>query len=406
MRGSKDRINTSHVGSLPRPDDLIKANQARELGENSNEQAFQALLQSSVTDIVKRQREAGISIPNDGEFGKSMGQAVNYRAWLSYIFIRLDGLEVPAKGTPEPPPRTPRADEFIPVDLMERRDRAKFMRAYTNPEQPISTGPQRPPRPVCTGPVKYNGHAAIKADIAHFKAAMAANGVEEGFMSSIGPGSASRVGNAYYKTDEEFMFACADALHEEYKAIVDAGIVLQIDDPSIADNWDAIVPEPSVDQYKKFTMVRVEALNQALKGIPQDRVRFHLCWGSWHGPHVTDIPLRGIVDVALQIKCQAYSFEAANVRHEHEWSVWRDVKLPDDKLILPGIVSHATNVVEHPDLVAERIGRFAEVVGKERVIASTDCGLGGRIPPDIAWAKLEALAQGAEIASKRLWGQR
>src|SRR6185437_4295091 len=172
--------------------------------------------------------EAGISIPNDGEFGKSMGQAVNYRAWLSYIFNRLDGLEVPAKGTPEPPPRKARAHEFIPVDLMERRDRAKFMRAYTNPEQPISTGPQRPPRPVCTGPAKYNGHAAIKADIAHFKAAMAANGVEEGFMSSIGTGSASRVGNAYYKTDEEFMFACADALHEEYKAIVDAGIVLQI----------------------------------------------------------------------------------------------------------------------------------------------------------------------------------
>ena len=202
------------------------------------------------------------------------------------------------------------------------------------------------------------------------------------------------------------MFACADALREEYKAIVDAGIILQIDDPSIADNWDAIVPEPSVEQYKKFTMVRIAALNQALEGLPQDRIRFHLCWGSWHGPHVTDIPMQDIIGLALQIKCQGYSFEAANVRHEHEWSVWRDVKLPDDKLIFPGIVSHATNVVEHPQLVAERIGRFADVVGKERVIASTDCGLGGRIHADIAWAKLEALAQGADIASQRLWGKR
>jgi 5-methyltetrahydropteroyltriglutamate--homocysteine methyltransferase len=403
MRGSKDSIITSHVGSLPRPDDLIKANHDREQGTGSDEQAFQALLQSSVSDIVKRQRQTGITVPNDGEFGKSMGHPVNYRAWLSYIFLRLDGFEFPAQGTPEPPARKARPDDLIPVDLMHRRDRAKFIRAYADPDYPISTGPHRPARPVCTGPVKYTGQAAIKADIARFKTAMAANGVEEGFMSSIGPGSASRVGNVYYKSDEAFMFACADALHEEYKAIVDAGLILQIDDPSIADNWDAIVPEPSVEQYKKFTMARVDALNHALKGIPADRVRFHLCWGSWHGPHVTDIPLRDIAGVALQIRCQGYSFEAANVRHEHEWSVWRDVKLPDDKLILPGIVSHATNVVEHPELVAERIGRFADVVGKERVIASTDCGLGGRIHADIAWAKLEALAQGAAIASKRLW---
>jgi 5-methyltetrahydropteroyltriglutamate--homocysteine methyltransferase len=352
---------------------------------------------------VKRQHDTGIAVPNDGEFGKSMGQQVNYRAWLSYIFHRFDGIEVPAGGHVDAPPRKAREDELAPVDLMERRDRAKFLRAYTDPEHPISTGPKRPPRPVCTGPVKYKGHTAIKADVAHFKGALEANGISEGFMSSIGPGSASRVGNLYYKSDEEFMFACANALHEEYKAIIDAGIVLQIDDPSIADNWDAIVPEPSLDAYNKFTAVRVEALNHALKGLPQDRIRFHLCWGSWHGPHVTDIPMRDIVGQMLQIKCQGYSFEAANVRHEHEWSIWREVKLPDDKIVLPGIVSHATNVVEHPDLVAERIGRFADVVGRERVIASTDCGLGGRIHPDIAWAKLEALAHGAAIATKRLW---
>ena len=222
-------------------------------------------------------------------------------------------------------------------------------------------------------------------------------------MSSIGPGSASRVGNLYYRSDEEFMFACADALHEEYKAIVDAGLVLQIDDPSIADNWDAIVPEPSLKQYSKFTMVRVEALNQALRGLPQDRIRFHLCWGSWHGPHVTDIPMRNIVDLMLKIKCQGYSFEAANVRHEHEWSVWREVKLPDDKIVLPGVVSHATNVVEHPDLVAERIGRFADLLARsaslpQRIAASEDVSI-----PTSRGRSWKLFRKGAAIATKRLW---
>ena len=407
MRDSRERIITSHVGSLPRPDDLLAANHARESGVDGrvgrDEAAFQQLLRSSVSDIVKRQQQVGIAVPNDGEFGKSMGHPVNYRAWLSYIFHRLDGLEVPTGGSPDAPARKARADELVPVDLQDRRDRIKFIRAYTDPDVPISTGPRRPARAVCTGPVRYRGHSAIRADIANLRTAMAAHGISEAFMSAIGPGSASRVGNLHYRTDEEFMFACADALHEEYQAIVDAGLILQIDDPSIAENWDAIVPEPPLEQYRQFTMVRIEALNQALKGLPQDRIRLHLCWGSWHGPHVTDIPLRHIVDLALRVRCQGYSFEAANARHEHEWSVWRDVKLPDDKIIIPGIVSHATHVVEHPELVADRIGRFADVVGRERVIASTDCGLGGRIHADIAWAKLEALAQGAELASRRLW---
>jgi 5-methyltetrahydropteroyltriglutamate--homocysteine methyltransferase len=405
MRASRDGVITSHVGSLPRPDELIEANRAREQGSTTDEQAFQKILQSSVSEIVKRQKQAGISITNDGEFGKSMGQRVNYRAWLNYIYHRVDGLEIPPPGGAEPPPRKKHPGELIPVDLMDRRDRKQFIRAYTDPDHPISTGPGRPPRPVCVAPMKYNGHAAIKSDVEHFKSALVANSITEGFMSSIGPGSACRMGNVYYKSDEDFMFAWADVLHEEYKAIIEGGMILQIDDPSIADNWDAIVPEPSVEAYEKFTMVRVEALNHALRGLPPDRIRFHLCWGSWHGPHVTDIPMRDIVKVMLKVKSQGYSFEAANVRHEHEWNVWREVKLPDDKIILPGIVSHATNVVEHPDLVAERICRFADVVGKERVIASTDCGLGGRIHPDIAWAKLETLAQGAEIATKRLWGK-
>jgi len=222
-------------------------------------------------------------------------------------------------------------------------------------------------------------------------------------MTSVAPASCSRIGNTYYRTEEEFLYACAEAMREEYRAIVDAGLVLQLDDPAIAENWDQINPQPTVEEYQKFTMLRVEALNHAIRGLPKDRVRFHLCWGSWHGPHVTDIPMRDIVEIMLKIDCGAYSFEAGNVRHEHEWKVWRDVKLPDDKLILPGVVSHATNVVEHPELVADRITRFADLVGRERVIASTDCGLGGRIHPDIAWAKLETLAQGAALATKQLW---
>ena len=401
MKGSRDRIITSHVGSLPRPDALIEANAKREASSATDERAFQELLQSCVTGVVARQKEAGVDIPNDGEFGKSMGQRVNYRAWLSYSFNRLSGLEILDKPVP---PRPSGPHDLVLQGLVKRRDRARFINAYTDPESGISIGRDFT-RPVCTGPVKYIGKDAVQADIAHFKAALKNNGVEEGFMTSIAPGSASRLGNAYYKTDDEFLFACADAMREEYIAILDAGLILQLDDPSIAENWDQIVPEPSVEAYRRFTAVRIEALNHAISGLPADRIRFHLCWGSWHGPHVTDLPMRDIVDLMLTVKCQAYSFEAANARHEHEWSVWRDVKLPDDKLILPGIVSHATNVVEHPDLVAERIVRFANIVGRERVIASTDCGLGGRLHPEIAWAKLETLAQGAQIASRQLWAR-
>ena len=400
MRGSRDRIITSHVGSLPRPENLIEANRLRDQNPAADEKRFQDLLQQSVSDIVRKQKDLGIDVPNDGEFGKSMGSRVNYRAWLSYSFYRLAGLAF--DQTVSAPPRPARPGELVIARFDQRRDRTKFAAAYADPEFGISMGPAYA-RPVCVGPVSYCGHDAIKADIARFKVALAAGGLDEGFMSAIGPGSASRLGNVYYKSDDEFMFACAEAMREEYKAIVDAGLVLQIDDPAIAESWDQIVPEPSVADYRKFTMMRVEALNHALRGLPRDRIRFHLCWGSWHGPHVTDLPMRDVIDAMLAINCQAYSFEAGNVRHEHEWSIWREAKLPDDKLILPGVVSHATNVVEHPDLVAERIVRFANVVGRERVIASTDCGLGGRIHPDIAWAKLESLAEGSLRASKQLW---
>jgi 5-methyltetrahydropteroyltriglutamate--homocysteine methyltransferase len=394
MRASRDRILTSHAGSLPRPD---------ESGAAGDERAFQERLRAAVGDVVRRQRKVGVDVPGDGEFGKSMGHRVNYRAWWSYSFQRLGGLELGTAGLYDMPPVRSRPGQVVLTSFADRRDRLRFAAAYADPDSGITTGPRAPLWPVCVGPLTYTGQAAIGADIAGFKAALAAAGVEEGFMTSIAPGSASRIANRYYKTDEELLFACADALREEYRAIVDAGLVLQLDDPAIAENWDMVNPEPTAEDYRKFSMVRVEALNHAIRGLPEDRIRFHLCWGSWHGPHTTDIPLRDIVEVMLAVRCRAYSFEAGNVRHEHEWRVWRDVTLPDGKLILPGVVSHATNVVEHPELVADRIARFASLVGRERVIASTDCGLGGRVHPQIAWAKLEALAQGAALASRALW---
>lgn len=403
MRGSSTHILTSHAGSLPRPEALIEANRARAAGEASDEQAFQVQLRAAVTDVVEQQKELGIDVPGDGEFGKAMGHKINYGAWWSYSFQRLGGLELTEGSLWDVPPRRRKPGEVVLTSFGDRRDRERFRTAYTDPESGVSTGPRPTRFPVCTGPLTYTGHAAIAADIANFKAGLAAAGMVEGFMTSVAPGSASRIGNRHYKTDEEFLFACADAMREEYKTIVDAGLILQLDDPAIAENWDMINPEPTVEEYRKFSMRRVEALNHAIRGLPRERIRFHLCWGSWHGPHTTDIPMRDIVEVMLAVECQAYSFEAGNVRHEHEWRVWQEVKLPDDKLILPGVVSHATNVVEHPELVAERILRFANLVGRERVIAATDCGLGGRVHPQIAWAKLETLAQGAALASRQLW---
>lgn len=400
MRKSTDRILTSHAGSLPRPDDLIEANAQREAGK-VDEAAFQKKLTQSVSDVVKRQVEAGITVPGDGEYGKSMGSKINYRSWWSYSFTRLDGLKIENVDRDAMPVHRSVPGKIVLSTFADRRDRMRFAAAYSDPESGITTGPKLATWPFAVAPVKYVGHAAIAADIANFKAALAANGVSEGFMTSIGPASCARVGNRHYKTDDEFVFACADAMREEYKAIVDAGLVLQIDDPAIAENFDQINPAPSYEDYRRFTEPKIEALNHALKGLPQDRIRFHLCWGSWHGPHMTDIPMKEIIGSMLKINAGAYSFEAGNVRHEHEWAVWKETKLPSDRLILPGVVSHATNVVEHPELVAERIGRFTSLVGKERVIASTDCGLGGRVHRDIAWAKLETLAQGAAIASKQ-----
>jgi 5-methyltetrahydropteroyltriglutamate--homocysteine methyltransferase len=402
MRNSSTHILTSHAGSLPRPQDLLDANRARKEGKGGDEQAFRDQLRAATVEVVRQQKEIGIDVPGDGEFGKAMNYSVNYGAWWGYAFQRLSGLQLSAQ-TPDTPPRQAGAAGIALSAMLDRRDRKKFAAAYADPESGIYMGPERLAIPVCTGPVNYTGQAAIQSDIANMKAALAAAGVEEGFMSSVAPGSAARMANQYYRTDDEFLTAAADAMREEYKAIVDAGLVLQLDDPLVAEGWDQINPAPSVADYRKYAMRWVEALNHAIRGLPPDRIRFHLCWGSWHGPHTTDIDMADIVEVMLAVKCQAYSFEAGNVRHEHEWKVWEEVKLPDDKIILPGVVSHATNVVEHPELVADRIERFAKRVGRERVIAATDCGLGGRVHAQIAWAKLESLARGAELASKRLW---
>jgi 5-methyltetrahydropteroyltriglutamate--homocysteine methyltransferase len=403
MRASSDRILTSHAGSLPRPDALIEANRAREAGEATDERAFHQTLRTAVGDVVRRQKEHGIDVPGDGEFGKSVGNRVNYGAWWNYVFLRLGGLKLDGPSLDHMTPREARPGEIVLLNAGRRRDRMRFAAAYADRESGVFMGPRPTIGPICVGPLSYTGHAALRADIANFKVALAGAGVEEGFMTSVAPGSAYRIPNRHYRSDEEFLYAWAEAMREEYKAILDAGLILQLDDPATATGWDMINPEPDLEDYKKFTMVRVEALNHALRGLPQDRIRFHLCWGSWHGPHTTDIPMRDIIDVMLRVNAGAYSFEAGNVRHEHEWKVWQEVKLPEDKIILPGVVSHATNVVEHPDLVAERILRFTNVVGRDRVIASTDCGLGGRVHPDIAWAKLEALAQGAALASHQLW---
>jgi 5-methyltetrahydropteroyltriglutamate--homocysteine methyltransferase len=403
MKTSSDHILTTHVGSLPRPDELIEANRARETGLATDDRPLAGKLQEAVSDVVARQRQLGVDVPGDGEFGKATVHRVNYGAWWNYAFSRLGGLELSGPALDARPPQQSRPGEIVLNSAAYRRDRVRFAAAYADRESGVWMGPRPTTGPVCVGPLSYTGHDAIKTDIANFKAALSNAGVEEGFMTAVAPGSAYRIPNQYYKSDEEFLYAWAEAMREEYKAIVDAGLILQLDDPATATGWDMIDPEPNVEEYRKFTMARIEALNHALRGLPQDRIRFHLCWGSWHGPHTTDIPLRDIVGVMLAVNAGAYSFEAGNVRHAHEWKVWQDVKLPEGKLILPGVVSHATNVVEHPELVAERIVRFANLVGRERVIASTDCGLGGRIHPQIAWAKLEALVAGAALATRQLW---
>jgi 5-methyltetrahydropteroyltriglutamate--homocysteine methyltransferase len=280
MRASRDRILTTHVGSLPRPDGLIEANRAREAGEAVDEAGFQQTLRGAVGDVVRQQKEFGVDIPGDGEFGKSMGHRVNYGAWWSYAFRRLGGLEFGAPGTYGVSPRRSRPGEIVLTSQDDRRDRQRFAAAYGDRESGVYMGPRPATGPVCTGKLSYIGQAALAADIANFTAALAAAGVAEGFMTAVAPGTAYRIGNVFYQDDEEFLYDCAEAMREEYKAIVDAGLILQLDDPSTATGWDMITPEPDAAEYRRFTMVRIAALNHALRGLAPERIRYHLCWGS------------------------------------------------------------------------------------------------------------------------------
>jgi 5-methyltetrahydropteroyltriglutamate--homocysteine methyltransferase len=405
MRLSEHRILTTHVGSLSRPADLLAANLARAQGQPLDDATYGRTYAAAVAGVVKRQHEVGIDVPNDGEFGKPMSQSYDYSPWWTYASARLDGF-TPPEQVPASAHRKSSVADITLAGFGNRRDWQKFSEFYQDPSSGLTgSAPTRrnARRPVCTGPITYKGQAATEADIDNLKAAMAANGIAEGFMTSVSPASFARTEDVHYKTEEDYVFGAADAMREEYKMIVDAGLVLQIDDPCLTDTWDNINPEPPLAEYKKFANVRIDALNHALRGLPQDRIRYHFCWGSWHGPHTTDIPLQDVVDVMLRVNAGAYSVEAGNVRHEHEWRVWEGGMLPEGKLLIPGVVSHATNVVEHPRLVADRIVKYAGIVGRDNVIAGTDCGLGGRIHPQIAWAKLQSLAEGAALASKELW---
>jgi 5-methyltetrahydropteroyltriglutamate--homocysteine methyltransferase len=378
MLGSKDRIVTSHAGSLPRPPELLEMNRAKQRGEAVDEAKRAELVRQGVHDIVRQQLDAGLDSINDGEFSKTV--------FLDYA-NRMSGFE------PAP---------YTASSTYRRRNMIEFQ-DFFNELYPGRGGIGMQPN--CVGPITYIGQDAIKSDIDNFKAAMSGLNVPEAFLPAIAPGTFGRGSNQYYKTEEEFLFAIGEAMHDEYKAVIDAGFVLQLDDPGLPDTWDAIIPEPSIEEYRKFAQMRIEALNHGLRGLPEDRIRYHICWGSWHGPHTNDIPLEDIIDLMLMVNAGSYSLEAANARHEHEWRVWEDTKLPDGKLLMPGVVSHATNVVEHPRLVADRLIRYANIVGKENVIAGTDCGMGGRVHPSIAWAKFKALREGADLASKELWAK-
>ncbi len=393
MKRSSNRILTTHVGSLIRPSRLLELVRAKENGDAAGAQAYDRCLKESVADAVRRQAQAGIDVVNDGEFGKST-------SWSLYALKRVSGFEMR--------PVKPGADPFA-----RGADRERFKDFYAELEGGNNRTWSNVTRQeaICVAPVQYTGLAELQHDIDNLKAALQDVHVEEAFLPVAAPSSAiPDRKNEYYRNDEELVIALAEALRTEYRAIVDAGFLLQLDDARAAVTYDRMVPPASFEDYYRWVGRHVDVLNHALEGIPEDRVRYHVCWGSWPGPHTTDVPLRKIVDLILKVRAGAYLIEAANPRHEHEWRVWKDVKLPEGKILAPGVVSHGTNVVEHPELVAERLLRFTSVVGRENVIASTDCGFAQeqfnrRVHPSIMWAKLEAMAEGARIASEELWGR-
>jgi 5-methyltetrahydropteroyltriglutamate--homocysteine methyltransferase len=393
MKRSDSRILTTHTGSLPRPADLVQALNAKELGSSYDPSALAERVRRAITEIVERQTATGLDIINDGEHSKV--------SWMAYARERLSGLEeidspVRFRGATRDSLAFPAAYEDMRVMFAARSSAIVAKRTV------------RPKAWVCSGPVTYVGQDELRADIENLKVALKGAKAEESFLTAISPSNLELYyDNQYYRTGEEYLTALADAMRVEYKAIVDAGFVLQIDDPRMATHYNR-TPDASIEDCRKFMALRVEALNHALRGIPPERVRFHTCYSVNIAPRVFDFELKHFIDLLLQVQAGAYVFEAANPRHEHEWELWRDAKLPDDKILIPGVVSHCIHLVEHPELVAQRLVRFASVVGRERVIAGTDCGFGtsgagDEVHPDVAWAKLRSLVDGSAIASKKLW---
>jgi 5-methyltetrahydropteroyltriglutamate--homocysteine methyltransferase len=364
MKHSTDRILTTHAGRLDGPPEYRAMLMGMMTGKPVDLSAVESMVHTAIVDVLRKQTDAGIDIVSDGDLGKSGFGGIGYYG------RRMSGLSTRKLKPGEP--------AFMALQTGERLEFADFYK-----ELPFMGSPQE--RAVCSGPIKYIGHEEVGKDLDSYKAALIESGTkpEETFMCVLAPGWLEHFFlNEYYANDEEYLFALADAVKTEYQAVVDAGFVLQIDDPALPDTYDMIVPTPGIDEYRKFAEVRVEALNHALRGLPEDRVRYHICWGSWHGPHTHDLPLQHVVDLMLKITAGAYSLEAANPRHEHEWKIWQDAKLPKGKILIPGVVTHHTNVVEHP---------------------GTDCGMGFRVHPQIAWAKLKALAEGARLATQQLW---
>lgn len=391
MQRSQDRILTTHVGSLIRPASILEYSAKIAAGEVVDAAAYEETLGREVETVVLDQVAHGIDVVSDGEFGKS--------SWTGYSLNRLTGFEL-------------REDpDFL---RFLGRERLRFRQYYddTLNLQRMRNAASRfiAMQWVCVGPIGYTaeGREAMRRDAENLARAVRGQNVQDAFLPVAAPCSiAPSYANEHYGSEEEFLFALADAQHEEYQIIVDAGLLLQVDDAILANLHDAVVD--SGRDYREWVELNVAALNRALRGIPEDRVRYHLCWGSWTGPHTSDVPLTELVDLLLSIRAQGYSIEAANPRHEHEWAVWESTKLPEGKILMPGCISHAIAHVEHPELVAQRIVRFAELVGRENVIASSDCGFAqgaglARQPAEIVWAKFDSLAEGAALASRRLWG--
>jgi 5-methyltetrahydropteroyltriglutamate--homocysteine methyltransferase len=397
MKTSTDRILTTHVGSIPRPESVRTLLRARLAGQRIDEAELTARATEAVADVVRRQGEVGLDVVSDGEMSKT--------SFLAYTDARLTGF-VSTTAATDPSATLTGAGGVWARRVDSRREWRAFREYYTEylpREMPLAAPPT-----VCEGPIAYQGQALLEKDLTTFKAALRGVPVAEAFVPAIAPAMVGRGQNRYYKSEEEYVFAIAEALRTEYRAIVAAGFVLQIDDPGLGETWDMLIPAPPLEEYRRTQARNLDALNHALAGIPEDRVRYHLCWGSWQGPHLHDLALRDVIDLVLRVKAQAYSIEAATPRHSWEWRVWEDVKLPDGKVLIPGVIAHTTAVVEHPETIAERLMTYARLVGRERVIAGADCGfaqgaLFQRQHPSVMWAKFEALVAGARLASSRLW---